>query len=288
MKTLLIAGCGDLGQRVAAEWSARGSRVVGIRRSPPESPPLEWIVADLDCNEELPPWPQADGIYYLAPPSTEGLEDQRLGRFLKGLLHVPRRFVLVSTTGVYGDRRGAWVTEESEVSPTTDRARRRHHAERLASSWCEEHSVELVIMRVAGIYGPGRWPLDRLRLGMTVLETSIAPPSNRIHIEDLSRIAVELMSRPGIGGIYNVVDGHPSSLSEYFIEVAMAFGLPKPREVGFEEARELMSEAMLSYLSESRRISNRKLWVETGLRLRYPDLSSALADIEAEGDRTSE
>jgi nucleoside-diphosphate-sugar epimerase len=276
VKRILIGGCGDLGERVGSVLADAGSQVIGVRRTRPGSSSIDWRIADLDLLEEPPAWPGADGIYYLAPPPVEGLEDPRLRRFLAGIESLPRRFVLVSTTGVYGDRKGAWVTEESDAGPSTERARRRLHAERLAASWCGEHGVELVILRVAGIVGPGRWPLDRLREGMVVLESSIAPYSNRVHIEDLVRFAVELMRRPGIRGIYNISDGRPSSLTDYFVEVAAAFGLPRPREVGLDEARKVLSPAMLSYLSESRRVSNRKLLEETGLELRYPDLRSAL------------
>ena len=97
--------------------------------------------------------------------------------------------------------------------------------------------------------------------------------------EDLTRIAVEVMRRPAIGGIYNVADERPSSLTEYFVEVAATFGLPRPREVGLDEARKLMSDAMLSFLFESCRISPRKLLVETGLELRYPELRKALVEV---------
>ena len=166
---MLIVGCGYVGRRVAALHRARGEGVVGVVRTTASAGALERdgveaIRADLDGS--LPALPtRGAGIYYLAPPPETGTTDPRLGAFLANLDRSgqPRRILYVGTTGIYGDCHGDWVDESRPANPSVDRARRRWDAESRLRDWSARSGGELVVLRVAGIYGPGRLPLDRLR-----------------------------------------------------------------------------------------------------------------------------
>jgi len=189
----------------------------------------------------------------------------------------PRRIVLLSTSGVYGDRGGARVDETTPPSPGTDRGRRRLDAEQRLRRFGEAHGVETIILRVGGIYGPGRLPEKRLREGVPMVPPEQAPVTNRIHVDDLARICVAAARRGRDGEIYNVSDGTAGNMTDYFDAVADFLGLPRPPRIDRAEAERTLSPGMVSYLQESRHLDNRKMREELGVTLRYPDLASGLA-----------
>jgi nucleoside-diphosphate-sugar epimerase len=217
-------------------------------------------------------------LFYIAPPSPEGVTDERLGNLINSFASQggPRRIVYLSTTGVYGDCGGAWVDEGRTVQPVAPRARRRWNAEQRLRTWRDHDGGELVILRVAGIYGPGKLPLDRLRKRLPLIQESEAPFSNRIHIDDLVQVCVAAMERGGDGEIYNVSDGHPTTMTDYFSRLADQAGLPRPPLITLGEGDRQLSAGMMSYMRESRRLNNRKLREELGVELCYPDLESGL------------
>lgn len=281
MDRILIIGCGDIGARVAALWQARGVPVSGVTRTPEHAARLRAAGIDAQpCDLDAPhpcSTPHAEGVYYFAPPPDAGEQDTRLRRWLAAQARVPRRLVYIGTTGVYGDRAGAQVDETVAPRPQTARARRRLDAERQLERWAGEHGVALVILRVAGIYGPGRLPLAALQRGQPVLRRELAPHSNRIHADDLARVCLAAMERETAQGIFNVCDGEETTLTDYYLQVAAMHGLPAPRQIGWEEARRVLSPELLSYLSESRRIDNRRMREVLGVSLRYPTLAQGLA-----------
>jgi nucleoside-diphosphate-sugar epimerase len=188
----------------------------------------------------------------------------------------PRRIVYISTSAVYGDCGGAWITEAQELKPTTERGYRRLDAERQLTAWCQAHKTQWIILRVPGIYGPGKLPFARLRKGTPVLREEDAPYTNRIHADDLATICIAAMSSNKSNTVYNVSDGHPGNMTDYFFRVADAAGLPRPPVVNREEAQAVLSPGMLSFLQDSRRMSNRKLLAELDIVLLFPDLESGL------------
>jgi nucleoside-diphosphate-sugar epimerase len=136
-----------------------------------------------------------------------------------------------------------------------------------------------VILRVPGIYGGGRWPLQRIKDGKQVLNEAESAWVNRIHADDLADICVQAMENASSPRIYNVSDNAPSSMTDYFNKVADAFGLKRPPQISRIEAEAQLSPAMLSYLDESRRVDGSLLLKELDISLRYPDLDAGLADI---------
>ena len=189
----------------------------------------------------------------------------------------PRRIVYISTSAVYGDCQGAWITESQAVNPATARGHRRLDAEQQLRAWCSARNTQWILLRVPGIYGPGKLPLARIRKGTPVLREEDSPFTNRIHADDLAAVCVAAMHSTQANTIYNVSDGHPSNMTDYFFSVADAAGLPRPPTVSRKESQRVLSAGMLSFLNDSRRMSNSKMLDELAVTLLYPDLGAGLS-----------
>ncbi len=285
MSDIVILGCGYVGERLARRYLDRGEHVTGLVRG---SAGLERLAAAgipggcLDLAQAPRVGRSLAGVrlFHLVPPSDTGTEDAHTRRLVASFTNLgqPRRILYMSTTGVYGDCQGAWIDETWPTRPTVDRSRRRLDAEETLRRWSQETGGELVVLRVAGIYGPGRLPLERLRRGLPLVRPEEAPFSNRVHVDDLVSVCDAAMERGRNGSIFNVSDGHPSTMTDYFLALADAAGLPRPPLLPLAEAAEYLSAGMMSYMSESRRLSSRKLLGELGVELRYPTLSDGLRD----------
>ena len=290
---IVIIGCGDIGQRLARLWQARAQSVVALVRSAARARELaaqglEVVRGDLDQPDSLHALASAIApgalIYYLAPPPAEGETDPRVIHFIEALKRAPPvgQIVYLGTSGVYGDSDGAWVDELSPTRPQTARARRRLAAEQALQRAAEELGLGLTLLRVGGIYGPGRLPEARLRKGLPLLREAECGYSNRIHLVDLLQVCLACAERPAEGvRIFNVSDNQPGNMTAYFLAVADALAIPHPEQLSLAEAQQRLSPAMLSYLGESRRLDSRKLQRELGVRLQYPDLASGLRDLRA-------
>jgi nucleoside-diphosphate-sugar epimerase len=283
--SILIVGCGYIGRRVAALMQAECYRVAGCVRSRESAAALghagiEAVTVDLDQPITSTAWAHGfGGVFYFAPPPSQGGRDPRMQAFLMalGVGELPQRIVYISTSAVYGDCQGAWITESQPTNPTTARGRRRQDAEQQLMDWCVQHRSEWTILRVPGIYGPGKLPLARLRKGTPVLREQDSPFTNRIHADDLAAVCVAAMQSATANTIYNVSDGHPSNMTDYFFRVADAAGLARPRAVSRSEASEVLSAGMLSFMNDSRRMCNSKMLDELAVNLQYPDLDAGLA-----------
>lgn len=295
----MISGCGDIGKRVAKKWrqqkgtSVENFDVYGLVRSDSSRAELEAldiipVIADLDKPKSLTVLPTEGAIiFHLAPPpsnATDGdnITDPRMKALLAACEAngLPEKIILLSTTAVYGDCNGEWIDETAKVNPQTDRGRRRLDAEESLRHWAEEHDISYSIIRVSGIYGPGRLPVERIKKGLPILREDQSPFSNRIHQDDLAMVCVAAAQRAPSGSIYNACDGSPSTMSHYFKSIANALDLPQPPEIDREQAQKKLSAGMLSYLKESRRIANKKLIEELQLTLQYPDLEAGLKNLE--------
>ena len=289
-----IAGCGYVGRRLAGRLRPAW-RVVALARSPGSVAALratgiETIEADLDATHlhgELQAAADGAAIAYLAPPQDSGTNDARLACFLDALGEArPTVFLYMSTTGVYGDAAGATVDESSPVEPSNERSLRRVAAEQLTRVWCDARGVRRVVLRVPGIYGPHRLPLERLQRGEPALVTSAAGPGNRIHVDDLVTACVAALGRE-VSGIFNVGDGDHSSTTAFLQITAELAGLPPPELVTLAEARGRVSPGMLAYLVESRRVDTRRMHDILGVTPRYATaaagVAASLAEMRAQG-----
>lgn len=284
MTTCLIVGCGYVGRQVAKLEKVQGNHVTALTGSAKSKERLrnmgiDTAPGDLDDASSLAGLPTGKKIvYYFAPPPGRGIIDSRMQAFVAALgkNNLPARVVLISTTGVYGDCRGEWVREERPPAPETDRAKRRLSAENTLLDWSADSGVPVVILRVPGIYGPGRLPLKRLLEGTPVLREEDSPFSNRIHVDDLARACYAAARKGKAGVVYNVSDGHPTTMTDYFFKVADLLEIPRPPAIPIEEAKKRLSAGILSYLAESKKIDNRRMREELGVEPHYPDLESGL------------
>lgn len=284
IEKVLIVGCGDIGERVARLCADSGASVTGVVRREEHAAELRAkgihaITVNLDDRSTLADIPTTGAlVYYFAPPQGGGSVDVRVRNFLASIPRgaEPRKIIYISTSGVYGDCGGNVVTEDTPVNPQTTRAKRRYDAECSFRKWGEENGVAVVILRVTGIYGPGRLPFMQLSSGLAVLREEEAPYTNRIHAEDLAAVCFAAGVKGHSGDIFNVTDGQTSTMTHYFNMAADALGLPRPRQITMEEARQVMPPLMLSYFSESRRMDNRRMLEKLGVKLKYPTLEEGL------------
>ncbi len=268
-----LVGYGDIAARAGARLIAAGAPLRVLSRGTQALPEgLTLSRADLDQPSSLPA--VSGRVLYTAPPPSGGDSDRRMRAFLQAAGEI-ETLVYLSTSGVYGDCAGDWVDETRPPAPRTERARRRVDAEQQLQDWAAHSGARLAILRVPGIYGPGRLPLARLREGRPVLDPAQAPWSNRIHAEDLADACLLALDKGR--GIYNVSDGSPSRMSDYFLACARHAGLPAPPLIDWAEAERQFSPQMLSFYRESRRLDIRRARRELGFEPRYPDLESGLA-----------
>jgi nucleoside-diphosphate-sugar epimerase len=270
----LFVGAGYTGTRVLR----RLPDAVALGRSRPGDERL-----DLDHDERLQlELPEEYAVIYSVPPAPDQPGDPRLGRFLAMLPHAPARLVYLSTTGVYGNRDGERVDETSEARPESARAERRLAAERMLAEWCTGRQTTAVVLRVPGIYGPGRLGTDSIRSGMPVLEEKDANPGNRIHVDDLATCCIAALA-PGVpDGIYNVGDGDHRSGTWFTNEVARQAGLPPPPTISLAEAKKTFSPMRLSFLRESRIVDTKKMREVLGVLPKYADAADGIAAALAE------
>lgn len=283
MSTKLIFGCGYLGWRVARRWLAAGHVVHAVTRSPQRADVwrqegLQATVADVTQSNTLKELPAADTALYAVgheagqdSPHLTGLQNvlQALSPF--------RRLVYISSTGVYGDWHGEWVTEDTPCHPLRTSGKACLAAEEMLVS--SDYGRRSVILRLAGLYGPGRVPhQDRLLAG----EPIPAPRHgflNLIHVDD----AVEaVLAAESVDQVlprrYLISDGSPVVRGEYYAEVARLIGAPPPQ---FSEPdREAPAAARAA---ADKRISNARMLAELKFRLRFPSYREGLRAIVAEG-----
>ena len=284
--TLLIIGCGDIGLRVArllrGRWrllalTSSATRVAALRDAG-----VEPLVGNLDEPATLARLAGlADAVLHLAPPPSKGATDDRTANLLRALGRKNRvqRIVYASTTGVYGDCGGAFVDETRAAHPMTDRARRRVDAERRLRWYGRGFGARVTVLRIPGIYAgdrPGGHPRERLARGAPVLASEVDVYTNHIHANDLARACVRALHAGAPQRVVNVCDDSAMKMGDYFDLAADLGGVARPRRVGLDEAARELSVMQLSFMAESRRLSNARLKRELRLRLRYPTVEHGL------------
>ena len=287
--TLLIVGCGDVGLRVLPLVQARW-RVLALTSSPERLALLRArgavpLLGNLDEPATLGRLGGlgrlADAVLHLAPPPGQGTTDPRTRALLAALARGGRvrRLVYASTSGVYGDCAGARFDESRAAHPTTDRARRRVDAEAQVRWFGRSTGATVSVLRIPGIYAidrPGGHPRDRLQRATPVLAADEDVYTNHIHADDLARACVAALTRGRPQRIYHASDDTELKMGDYFDLAARLCGLPPPPRVTRAEAASTLGAVQMSFMSESRRLDNRRLKRELGLRLRYPTVEQGL------------
>lgn len=276
MSQITVVGTGYTGKRILE----RVPLARGISRSKPEgvrASRLQYV----DLDDEVNTIDAPGAIIYTVPPPDAG-RDYRLARLLAALKSPPERFVYLSTTGVYGDRQGETVLETDPVNPRTGRAKRRVAAEQQLTAYTKDHDVELVILRVPGIYGPGRLMLDRIRARQPVIAEVEAGPGNRIHVDDLVTCCIAATTAPP--GIYNLGDGDTRSSTWFSSELARQTDVEPPPQVSIDEAGRTFSALRMSFLEESRIVDTTKMRKVLGVTPKFTNpedgIRASLADEE--------
>ena len=284
MRKVFIAGCGYIGERIAHTYQESGADVTCMIRSSEHASRLEsagfaTITSALDDLTALPPFNLTGKIlFYLVPPPGGGFIDTRARNFLEALENngPPVKIIYLSTTSVYSETGGNRVTEESPTAPVSAMGKRRLDAETAFLAYGATKDVPVIILRVSGIYGPGRLPLMQISQGQPLLLEAESGTSNRIHADDLAAICLAAAERTLANDIFNVSDGNPSSMTSYFNACADLLGYPRQPQVSMGEAGMVMSPLMFSYATETRSVDNSRMLERLNITLRYPSMLEGL------------
>jgi nucleoside-diphosphate-sugar epimerase len=309
---LLVIGLGYTAQRVAGRLGKLGWRVTGTARSPAGAAKIcerGWrgIVFDgAGPSAELAAAiAEATHILVSAPPGEYG--DPALAMHGHDLAVAARdrlleAVVYLSTIGVYGDHQGRWIDEATRVAPGSPRARRRVEAELAwlaldnrpdegadqggsGVSCASRAGARVVVLRLPGIYGPGRSAIDQLRAGTARRIVKPGQVFNRAHVDDIATAAVAALTRPAPGRVYNVTDDEPSPPQDVVAFAADLLGVPPPPEVPFEAAD--LSPMGRSFYGETKRVANGRMKSELGVTQAYPTYREGLEAIAARGARAT-
>ena len=263
----VIAGAGYTGLSVIKRLSKENTTY--ISRTKHDFPDCNCKIIDLD-NEINPIKLETPYVLlYTIPPNPSMDIDIRLSSLLKNISPSPKRIVYMSTSGVYGNQDGKLINELIKPNPKTNRAKKRLAAEQFLYHWCSIKNIELIILRVSGIYGPDRLGLDRIDKDFTIINEHETTSSNRIHIEDLTTCCIAALENINASGIYNISDGDFRSNTWFIKKLCELKNLPPPKEIKREEALSSWSKKRISFLEESRCLDTKKLHKELKIKLLY-------------------
>jgi nucleoside-diphosphate-sugar epimerase len=286
MDRLLIIGCGDVARRALPGLRARYAMIFALARSETSARGLRSmgvtpIPGDLDHPHSLRRLAGvADAVLHSAPPPGFGRNDTRTKHLIAALArgsNLPQRLLYLSTSGVYGDCGGERVPETRPTRPSSPRALRRADAESRLRGWARRSGVAVSILRVPGIYAADRLPLERLRLGTPAICAEQDSFSNHVHADDLAQIVVRALVAARPCRVYNASDDSALRMGDYFDLVADRFDMPRPRRISREQAQIEVPPALLSFMRESRQLTNERLKRELRVRLRYPRVADGVA-----------
>jgi nucleoside-diphosphate-sugar epimerase len=277
---LLIFGFGYSGRAIARAARDAGWGVTVTSRTPnAQKPEAETEIIHFEDAEDA--IAEASHILATAAPGERG--DPALVRYGAQIAVSSAVWMgYLSTTGVYGNRDGGWVDEETAPAPQSERARRRVEAE---TAWRDfEAQCAVDIFRLAGIYGPGRSMFDDLRDGTARRVVKPGHLFGRIHRDDIALGVVAAMKSAGISGarIFNFSDDEPAASADVVVEAARLLGVEPPVAVPYEEAAAKMSAMGLSFWAENRKVANAKTKAMLGIAWKYPSYRGGLVGILAE------
>jgi nucleoside-diphosphate-sugar epimerase len=280
---LLVFGFGFTGQALGRR-RIDGVSLLGVARDPAHRTAMvaQGVVpVDPDDPEALArALDDAGALLAAAPPDARGCPALRaLAPLLDRGVRAPSWMGYLSTTGVYGDRQGGWVFEDSALAPLSPEARRRVEAERDWAALAGHWNAPLFVFRLPGIYGPGRSPLDRVRSGEARRLVKPGQVFSRIHVDDLAVAVETALARPDRDGVYNLCDDLPAPLPDTLAWAARLLGLEPPPEEPYDPAA--LSPTTQRFWAESKRVSNARAKAALGWRPAYPTYREGLAAILA-------
>jgi nucleoside-diphosphate-sugar epimerase len=256
------------GNGIAAELRAEGYEALVFDRDHPLADPAAALAGASHLLLSVPPDAAGDPVAQLHGHDIAACKDIAWAGYL-------------STTGVYGDRAGGWVDEDSALEPTSERAERRVAAEQAWLALHQTAGLPLHIFRLASIYGPGRSALDQVRAGTARRIDKPGQVFSRIHVADLAAVLEASIARPSPGRVYNLCDDAPAPPADVIATACELLGREPPPHVPFEEAE--LSAMARSFYRDNKRVSNRRIKKELGVTLVYPDYRAGLEAILAAG-----
>lgn len=285
MATLLCFGFGYSARHWLASYGHRFARIWATVTDPKRAAELNvdarpgFTALAFDgakaSNELLEAAAQVDAVLTSIPPDSSG--DPVLNTCSEALVHARLHSgVYLSSIGVYGNYDSAWVDEESECRPVKGHNARRVVSERAWQDFGAHANIPVAILRLAGIYGPGRSALDNLRQGKARRIAKAGQVFNRIHVADVAQ-AIDAAFEARADGIFNVTDNEPTPSGDPIVFAAELLGIEPPPEIPFAEARKTMSEFAASFYSDVKRVRNAKLKSALGVTLKYPTYREGLA-----------
>ena len=281
MSRLFSFGLGFSAETLSARLAAQGCEIAGTSRDVANIDRLKAFGYDVvrfagTVNDALGRALQGTThLLHSIPPGADG--DPVLNAASEAIADLPALEWIgyLSTVGVYGDHKGAWVDETTPVGPNSERTYARVDAERAWLAFGERIGVPVQIFRLAGIYGPGRSAFDKLREGTARRIVKPGQVFSRIHVEDIASVLEASIARPRAGAIYNVADDEPAAPDEVIAHAAELLGVDPPPAIPFEEAD--LSPMARSFYEGTRRIGNARIKSELGVTLRYPTYRDGLA-----------
>jgi len=278
MNTLLSLGHGYSAQALARLLIPQGWRVIGTTRTAAKAQALraqgvEPILWQDDLTAAL-----AQSTHLLSSIAPDDSGDPVLLRHRQQIAAAPLQWVgYLSTTAVYGDHKGAWVDETTALTPSTARGAARVAAEQAWSAL----GLPLHIFRLAGIYGPGRGPFEKVRDGSARRIIKAGQVFSRTHVADIAQVLLASINLPDAGAIYNVCDDDPAPPEEVLSHAARLLGLPDPPAIPYETAE--MTPMARSFYAESKRVRNDRIKADLGVKLLYPTYREGLAGLLSDG-----
>ncbi len=282
-KTLLSFGHGFSARALTRLLLPEGWRVIGTTRSAEKAEALRaegvealiWPGSDMRVALA-----EATHLLLSAAPDDDG--DPVLGALAGDIIATADTLEWVgylSTTGVYGDHQGGWVDETTPLTPSTRRGHQRVKAEGQWQALAETSGLALHIFRLAGIYGPGRGPFSKVRLGTARRIIKKDQVFSRIHVDDIAQVLAASIAQPNPGAVYNVCDNEAAPPEDVLAHAAELLGVALPPEEDYETAE--MTPMARSFYAESKRVRNDRIREELGVKLAYPTYRDGLAALLA-------
>lgn len=278
-RRIVFLGYGYTAEAAAPLFIAAGYEALGTRRSPQPGSALMTFSGTAPSADLAAALRTATDVVVSIPPDESGDPVLRHHAADIAAASALRLVTYLSTIGVLGDHGGAWVDEATPANPQSERSARRLAAEQAWRGLGPGHGTPVAILRLPGIYGPGRSAIDSLKAGTARRIVKPGQVFNRIHVADIARILLVLHEQGRAGSVYNLADDEPAAPEDVIAYAAEMMGLPVPPAIPFEDAR--LSPMAASFYAECKRVRNTQIKADLGLSLAFPTYREGLRDIHA-------